>query len=181
MSFSEKVIDLKNCFDFDCPITCVNQKMFHDKILNLIIKHLDKSISIRGIDNSMHKINEYAVIFCFIRKKLSNDSNHLTRFIMKIYLIDDFKINILIGTDVMKTQRMNLLFVNNILIIDVCKNLKVSIDTIIKANLNIRRTIRAQHVIIISFHFTIEIIVIYQEINKQHDCLLNNCDYFFEF
>ena len=181
MSFIEKVINLKNCFDFDCPMTCVNRKMFHDKISNLIIEHLNKSISIRDIDNSVHNISEYVVISFFIRKKLSNDLNHLIKFIMKIHLIDDFKTNILIDINVMKTQRMNLLFVNNILVIDACKNLRISIDTIIKANSNIRRTIQAQHVIIIFSHFTIEIAVIYQRIDKQYDRLSNDRDYFFEF
>ena len=141
MSFIEKAVDLKSCFDFDYSMTCVNQKMLHNKILNLIIKHLDKPISIRGIDNSMHNINEYVVISCFMKRKLSNDSNHLIKFIMKIYLIDDLKTNILININIIKLQKMNLLFVNNILIINVYRNLKISINTIIKANLNIRRTI----------------------------------------
>ena len=111
--------------------------MFYDKISNLIIKHLNKSISIRDINKLMHNINEYVVISCFIRKKLSNDLNYLVKFIIKIYLIDNFKTNILIDINIMKLQKMNLLFINNILIIDACKNLKVSIDTIIKINLNI--------------------------------------------
>ena len=181
MSFIKKVVDLKNYFDFDCSMTCVNRKMFHDKILNFIIKYLNKSISIRDIDNSVHNINKYIVISCFMKKKLSNDSNHLIKFIMKIHLIDDLKTNILIDIDVIKLQKMNLFFVNNTLIIDVCKNLKISIDMIIKTNLNIRRTIRAQHVSIIFSHFSIKITIIYQKIDKQHDRLSNDRDYLFEF
>ena len=180
MNFIEKIINLKNCFDFDCPMICENRKMFHDKISNLIIKQLDKSIFVRDINNSMHNINEYVVIFCFMKEKLSDDSNHLSKFIMKMHLINDFKINTLIDTNVMKSQKMNLFFVDNILIIDVCKNLQISIDTIIKSNFNNRRTIQTRHVIIIFFHFTIEISIIYQNADKQHD-LSNDRDYFFEF
>ena len=75
---------------------------------------------------------------------------------------------------------MNLLFVDNILIIDACQNLQISIDIIIKSNFNNRRTIQMRQVIIISFHFTVEISVIYQDADKQHD-LLNDRDYLFEF
>ena len=141
MNFIEKIIDLKNCFNFDCSMTCEDRKMFRKRILNLIIKHLNKSIFVRDINNSMHNINEYVMIFYFMKEKLSNDSNHLIKFIMKIHLINDFKTNILIDINVIKSQKMNLLFVNNILIIDACKNLRILIDTIIKANLNIRRMI----------------------------------------
>ena len=155
--------------------------MLHDKISNLIIKHLNKLISIRDIDNSMHNINEHAVISYFMRKKLLNDLNHLIKFIIKIYLIDDFKINILIDINIIKLQRMNLLFINNILIIDVCKNLRISIDIIIKLNFNNRRTIRTRHVIIIFSYFIIKISVIYQDADKQHDDLFIDRDYFFKF
>ena len=141
INFIEKVIDLKDYFDFDCPMTCEDRKVFCERISNLIIKHLDKSIFVRDINNLMHNINEYVVIFCFIKKKLLNNSNHLIRFIIKIHLIDDFKANILININVMKSQKMNLLFVDNILIIDACKNLRISIDTIIKSNFNNRQTI----------------------------------------
>ena len=180
MKFIKNVIDLKDCLDFDCSMIYKNRKMLHDRISNLIIEQLNKSISVRDIENSIHNINEYVVIPCFIGKKLSNNSNHLIKFIMKIHLIDDFKANILISTDVMKSQKMNLFFVNNILIIDVCKNLKISIDTIVKTNFNNRRIIRARHVIIIFSHITVEIVVIYQNIDKQQSRLFNNRDYFFE-
>ena len=162
-------------------MTCGDRKTLHDKISNLIIKHLNKSIFIRGINNLMHNINKYVVIFCFMKGKLLDDSNHIIKLIMKILLIDNFKTNILINTDIMKSQKMNLFFVNNILVINVCQSLRISINTIIKANFNNRRIIRARHVIIISFHFIVEIIVIYQDVDKQHDRLSNDRDYFFEF
>ena len=181
INFIKNVINLKNCLDFDCSMTCGDRKTLHDKISNLIIKHLNKSIFIRGINNLMHNINKYVVIFCFMKGKLLDDSNHIIKLIMKILLIDNFKTNILINTDIMKSQKMNLFFVNNILVINVCQSLRISINTIIKANFNNRRIIRARHVIIISFHFIVEIIVIYQDVDKQHDRLSNDRDYFFEF
>ena len=88
MNFIEEIIDLKNYFNFDCSMTCENKKMFQNRISNLIIKHLNKLIFVRGINNLMYNINEYIVIFCFMKKKLLNDLNHLIKFIMKIYLID---------------------------------------------------------------------------------------------
>ena len=103
MNFIEKVINLKNYFDFDCSMTCEDRKMLRERISNLIIKYLNKSIFVRDINNSMHNINEYIVISCFIRKKLSNDSNHLTRLIIKMHLINNLKVNILINTNVMKS------------------------------------------------------------------------------
>ena len=102
INFIKKVIDLKNYFDFDCSMICENRKMLRDKISNLIIKKLNKSIFIRDINNSVHNINKYVVISCFMKKKLLNDLNHLIKFIMKIHLIDDLKVNILINIDVMK-------------------------------------------------------------------------------
>ena len=180
MNFTEKIINLKNYLDFDCSMTYENRKIFYDLISNLIIKHLNKSIFIRDISNSMHNINEYIVISCFMKKKLLNDSNHLIKFIMKIHLIDDFKTNILIDINIIKSHKMNLFFVDNILIIDVCKNLQISINIIIKSNFNNRRTIRAQHVIIIFIYFIIEISSLYQDADKQYD-LFNNRDYFIEF
>ena len=38
INFIEKIIDLKNYFDFDCSMIYENRKIFHDKILYLIIK-----------------------------------------------------------------------------------------------------------------------------------------------
>ena len=181
MNFIKDVIDLRNYLDFNYSMICEDRKTLHDKISNLIIKHLNKSIFVRDINNSMHNINEYVVIFYFMEEKLLNDSNHIIKFIMKIHLIDNFKTNILIDTDVMKSQKMNLFFINNILIIDACQSLKISINIIIKANFNNRRIIRTRYIIIISSHITVEIIVIYQDVDKQQNHLFNDRDYFFEF
>ena len=57
----------------------------------------------RDINNVIYKINEYVMINYFIKKVL-NKKKKIIKFLIKIHLIDDFKINVFINIDIIKSQ-----------------------------------------------------------------------------
>ena len=73
-------------------------------ILNLKIKKIVVSLSIRGVNNKIVYINKYALVTIYVRsivreitKTISERTTYLT---IKVYIIDNLKANILIKTDI---------------------------------------------------------------------------------
>lgn len=160
MKFKKNVIETKNCLDNKCFMTCEDRQMLQNLISNLTIKHLSTSITMRDIENALHRTSEYIVIDLYMIEK-TKSIKHIAKFLAKIHIVDDLKTNLLIDIDVMKSQKMKIDLEHSTLIIDACKNLVVSINTIAKSHSNIKRTIRARHVTTISSHFTIQVSITY--------------------
>ena len=173
LSFIKNLVNIEECFDVDCLMTIENRRVLKNNNSDLIIKRLSSSISIRDIENIIHHINQYAMIDFYMNDKV-NHINHIAKFSTEIHLVDDLKTNLLINTNVMKTQKTKLDLKKSILTIEFCKNLVTSIDTIARLVSNTKRIIRARHATIISTHFILRVFVTY------HDQLFDDRDYLFE-
>ena len=164
------------CLNIDCSITINNRQTFTRHVLNLKIKKLIFSISIRDIDNIMHYIFDYIVISYYIDDYLSNNNQMFitNKFEVKIHLVDDLKTNLFIDNNVFIAQRVKINLITQSVQLNNCQNLVALINTIIKKKIDFKRTIRANQIVNVSINFIVMIFVNY------HDNLSNNKDFLFE-
>ena len=85
---------------------------------NIKISKILFSIFIRNIKNIIYKIDKYVIIIVYIKKKTLNELLIMIKMIMKIHIIDNFKINIFIKNDVFILQKIKFDFVNDKIIIN---------------------------------------------------------------
>ena len=71
------------------------------------------SINVQGIGTNYHIINQFIHINMFIKATDETDDIIIVHMCKKFYVINNLKINMLIGTDILKTENINLKFFTN--------------------------------------------------------------------
>ena len=123
---------------------------------NIKIQQLISSLLIRKINDKLIKINNFVIIYLFVIDINDVDEVITIAVFVKIYLIDNLKINMFVDVNIFKSQRMIINFDYNILIIENCE-IKVVIDSISRVKLYFKRIIRNQKIFIIFFNELIKI------------------------
>ena len=70
-------------------------------------------INVQGIDMNYHIINQFIHIDMFIKAINEADDIIIVYICKKFHMINDLKINMLIGTDILKTKDIDLKFFTN--------------------------------------------------------------------
>ena len=138
------------------------------------MQQLISSLSIKNVNDKLIKINDFVIIQLFIDDIDAIDKLIIAVFTIEIHLMNDFKTNMLIDVDVLKSQKMFLNFEHNIFIIINCK-IKMTINSMNRFKFHIKRIIRNQKNLIVLFDEIIKMSMIF------HDELFTNKDFFFEF
>ena len=162
------------CIDIDCFVTLKNRKFMTQQLNeNMKIQQLISSLSIREMSDKLIKINDFVMIHLFVTD--INDVDEVITIVVsvEIHLIDDFKTNMLVDVNVLKSQRMIVNFDHNTLIIENCE-IKIVIDSISRVKSHLKRIIRNQKIFTILFDELIKVSIIF------HDDLSSDRDFFFE-
>ena len=167
------------CLNIDCSFIVKNRN-YVLKIFSIVsIQKLIIFLSIRKIDNIIHKFNEYIVIDLYINDHVINDIEHqqsiVAKFFVEIHIVDDLKINLLMSNDVLNAQKIILNLKKQTIKLINCRNFIVSIDIVVKKNVDQKRIVKSKSNFKISFETTIKISVTF------HDKLSKNRDFLFEF
>ena len=133
-------------------------------------------IRVRDINSRQHDNSEYVKLKFYIRDKTIVDKSVTIHFRREVHVVNDLKIKILIDMNIIELKIIDVLMNNNILHVENCD---VIVFIIIKFKNNderINRIIRVITIVIISFHFTIAIIVKFRDKSMSIDR-----NYFFHF
>ena len=123
------------------------------------------------MNNKIVNINEFIIITIYI-KKVINDVKRSIYLTMKVYIINNFKTNIFIDTNIIIFQKMILNLKAHIVKLEKCQKLKFFIDIIARILSYIKKTICTKTFIIITFDNIIKIFIVYNsEISKNRDFL----------
>ena len=123
------------CIDFDCEFLLINRQCLIVQRLNYIVHVLRKS--------KFLKINEINVVFLFINKYISlnfvifdnlNDKSVKICFIKHFYIVNNFKINILLNNNIFESKNMFVYVDQKKIFVDNCDNFVASLKIIIKNN-----------------------------------------------
>ena len=69
------------------------------------IKKTTKFVKIRDIDNTLHENFEYVEMNFFILKRLSNENETIVHFMQKIHIVDDFRVNMLLKSNILDSKK----------------------------------------------------------------------------
>ena len=152
--------------DFDCEFFIINRQYLTFQILNYIIHMLrkSKSLKIKNIKLSILNINKYFSINFVIFDKI-DDKLITICFIRYLYIINNFKINILFNNNIFDLKNIVVYIKQQKLTIDNCKNFFISLKIIIKNNNSehVKRIIRSKINITISIYFCFVVFIKYCE------------------
>ena len=111
-------------------------KIFQSKIQ---IKKTTKFVKIRDIDNILHKNSKYIEINFYVLKRLINKNKTIVYFKQKIYVVDNFRVNMLLKSNIFNSKKIVIDIKQKFVIFKSCKKLLISMNIIVKK----RRIIRA--------------------------------------
>ena len=132
--------ETKNCcVNIDCSLL-IDEQVYIDKTFsNVEIKQLVASLLICDIKNIIHNFNKYIVVDVFINNYIIKNNKRLSitnKFLVKIHIVNNFKINLLLNNNVFIIQRVVININTQIVTLISCNNLIVSINTTIKKNVD---------------------------------------------
>ena len=175
-SYNEKT---KNCcLNIGCPLS-IDERVYAREIFSTAkVKQLVASLSVRDINNTIHSFREYIVVDVFMNDYIVDEDGKQTsiidKFLVKIHIVDDLKINLLLRNDVLKIQRATININAQTITLISCNNFVVSINTIVKKNFDQKRIMRIKVDFKMSAEITMKISIFF------HDSLSENRDFLFE-
>lgn len=125
-------------------MTLIDRKFLTEQCPNMTIRSMSRPIGIRGVGKNFSSSNEFAVVSVFLPGKLQDGSPAVAKVICEAHIIDNLPANILLGSDVMKPQGMDVLYSRDAMTIAACKGIEVPICSAIKDNMRINRLVKAQ-------------------------------------
>ena len=131
------------------------------------------SLSIKGINNKIIHINKYITISIYIQNTFDNLTKTIY-FIIKVYIINNLKINIFIDINIITSKEMLLNLNVKVFTLIKCQKLQTFIDVIIKSNPYFKRTIRFKFITFIISNVIVKVFIAYN--NK----ISNNKNFLFE-
>ena len=165
------------CTNFDCEFSFVNRQCLIVQRSNYVVHVLRKS--------KFLKINEINAVFLFINEYISlnfvifnnlNDKAVKICFIKHFYIVNNFKINILLNNNIFELKNMFVHVDKKNFFVDNCDNFVASLKIIIKNNNNerVKRIIRFQINIVMSTHLYTIVFIKYREFKLLNRNLIFN-------
>ncbi len=134
--------------DSGYTITLIDRIFFIDIFPNKEIKKIELPINVRGIGLARYSIDEYTVLDIYILGEVSG--RKVKAYIRReVYLIDNLKIKILIGIDIIAPKKISLDLGSEQLFVRSYRDFIAPIQVTTKDNINIRRIVRNKKRIII--------------------------------
>ena len=151
-------------------------------VSELKIRKMTFFISIRDVKNKIVNTNKYVIMIVYINDVI-NSITKTVYFTMKMHLINDFKINIFLETNIITPQKITMNLKTRIVKLEKCQRFQISINIIARIQSHFKRTIRNKFSIIIISNIIAKIFIVYNNIIlENHDFLFeSNCFQNFEF
>ena len=129
-----------DCIDSEAEIILMNEKFFNQKIMNVFIRIMTTSISVKNLKTIKHSTNKYAMLSMYFSETNSADISTKTIIIREVHLIDDLKANLLINNDILDSKQIDIFNSTGTALID-SYDVTISITT----RTEVRSQIRSIH------------------------------------
>lgn len=160
-------------FDIDFSIVLMNRQFFKTQF-DAFIRKMTISISIRDLRTTKHVSNEYVIVSLFFSSKNKENNVVMTKITREIYLVDDFKINILIDNDLLDSKRITIDVTKKFAYIESCD---VIVDIEIKTiRIVVHERVHARKVVDVSSRSKMIILVHHTTISTNRDFLFESND-----
>ena len=174
---NKNIVDV--CVNFDNFMIINERKFLIQQLSNAIIQKLTFFVLMRKIKNKIIKFDEFVKIKMFFDDILNNKFTNIFQSVIevinvKIYMINDFVVNLLLNNDVIYSQSIKINSKKHRLIINKCENFRVSLNVRNRITSHVKRTIRSQRVYTFMLDDLTEVSITY------HDALSNDKNFLFE-
>ena len=115
------------CDDFNCLMSLINRLLLTRLYSKIKLQQINASINVWGIGINYYTTNQFIHIDMFIKTTNETDDIIIVHMCKKFYMINDLKANMLIGTNILRTEDINLKFSINEMIFINHKNITASI------------------------------------------------------
>ena len=144
ISLSEEATFKKGCLDTDVDLTLIDRQFLKSQALDVHLRIMIISLTVRDLSTRQHKTNEYVMILIFMIDINVVDEIVRAIFRREIHVVDDFKTNILIDNDIMSSKDIFVDSEKHTIHIESCKvivSMKVkSSNAIVSKSIHLRRT-----------------------------------------
>lgn len=155
------------CIDTGCTMSIIDRDFLLQQAPEVIIRHMASPITVRGVGHGIHACKEYIRLDIYLQGSL----NALIH--RDVYVVDGMKAKMLIGMDIIGSEKIILDIPQRSAIIGSCKNARIPINVILRSTQQITQSIKSSNNITIPPHTYMMIPI------QQHE-LPNNRDLLFE-
>ena len=167
------------CFDNDVVFILTNRRFFQTQSKKFI-KKMITFIIVREIGTDKHFCDEYVIFIIFFRGTNAEKQKIRANFKRKIHIMNEFKTNILIKTNILTSKKFNLNFKNSTTMIENCRII-ISITIKRRSNADVDRIVNLKKIIMISPRSILSMKIHHLDISTKRNFLFefNDVDFFF--
>ena len=112
------------CLDTGCTASLIDRGFLKEHAPNMEIKKMASPMKVQGLGSSSHSAEDYVDLDIYF------PTNHGKTVVIhrEIHIVDDLKANILIGTDILVLERIDVLLSQRKAIIGSCENVELDIN-----------------------------------------------------
>ena len=81
-------------------------------MINIEIRKMIINIFIRGLRSNIYYFDKFVIFTFYIKKVFFEDKRVFAEIIKKIHIVNNFKIEIFVETDIFISKRINIDFIN---------------------------------------------------------------------
>ena len=107
-------------------MSLINRFLLTRLYLKIELQQMNTSINVRGIDINYYIISQFVHINMFIKATNEADDIIIIYMCKEFYVINNLKVNILIGTDILRMENINLKFFMNEMVFINYKSVTIS-------------------------------------------------------
>ena len=144
------------CLDSGYTMSLGDRKFLRRLIPNFEskVKTMASPIPVRGVGSKIHHTNQFVVIEICIQDTLPDGTTAIAKIQREVHIVEDLKVNILIGVDILAPERMLVDLDTRPVTIRTCRNLTASITIMTRDNPNTQRLVRAKtHTVVPPFSY----------------------------
>ena len=142
----------KICLNTNCIMFVIDRQYLNITQSNVEIKKTPKFVKIRDFDNTLHDNSKYVYVNFYISKKLFDENETITLFKQKIYIVDNFRVNMLLKSNIFDFEKIVVDMKNKFVNFLFCERISAFINITIKKR-RIIRTMRNTTQLTIFAHF----------------------------
>ena len=121
ISLFEKALSEKGCFDIGAGSALIDRKFFEAQASNVLIRIMITFITVRDLNTDKYTINEYVIVFMIFIEKDDKSNDARAMFRREIHIMNNLKINILMGNEIMGPEEIFVDFGNGTARINNCR------------------------------------------------------------
>ena len=161
----------ETCADAGCTMIMVDRTFIP---ATAEVKKMAAKIPIRGLGSKIHHSDEYAVHTFYMEGVLPDNTRAFAQITREIHVVDDLKAGMLIGADILTPKRMIIDFATQVIKIDSCRSMTVSMNS--RARFEpIKRTVKSSARIVLSPRATVQVPVTYfGKLSEDRDLLFES-------